>query len=326
MKRLNGSVLLLGALLAPGAPAQQSPRAQSLGSLPKLFSELDSLIARRDYTQAEHLVDHHLAQGEDPAVIYFEAAKAHFAHDDWRRSAGYFEKSLALNPENAEAHRLLGLDWRELHRPDAAETEMLEAAKQDPLNQINAYFAGQQLLLNGKIELALPYLYRALDSESLRCQVQQALGLAQARLGNYGLAESYYRKAIESAQAPEDRYASRVNLSILLLLGHDSARIEEGLSYAQQAGKLEPNSAAAHFLVGKALYKLGRLEEARSELERAATLNPGDSKPHFLLGRVYDQLGQHDRAENEMQIVSRIQARPGQTGMATMDPSPITPE
>ena len=267
-----------------------------------------------------------LRAGVPPDLAYFRIGKAYFGHDEWARAAANLEKSIQAREANDQAHLLLGLACRELKQPARAEQEFARAATLNPQSSVDAYFAGHQLLLDANYDAALPYLYAAVKLDPQNASAYRALGMAQVHLGNYGLAESYYRKAIESAQAPEDRYASRVNLSILLLLGHDSARIEEGLSYAQQAGKLEPNSAAAHFLVGKALYKLGRLEEARSELERAATLNPGDSKPHFLLGRVYDQLGQHDRAENEMQIVSRIQARPGQTGMATMDPSPITPE
>jgi tetratricopeptide (TPR) repeat protein len=153
------------------------------------------------------------------------------------------------------------------------------------------------------------------------------LALAQARLGNYGLAESYYRKVIDPAQVSNgDHYSALINLSVLLLLGHDPARLEEGLSCAQRAEKLQPDSPDAHFLAGKALFKLGRLREANPELALAAKLRPDDSKPHFLLAQIYDQLGQHDRARKERQNIARNQGRPGQAGMATVDAVPVTPE
>jgi Flp pilus assembly protein TadD len=190
---------------------------------------------------------------------------------------------------NNEAHQLLGLDWRELDRPDDAEAELLQATKESPSNPVNAYFAGHQLLLDGKFEASLPYLYSALAWKPLQPQVLQVLAVAQARLGNYGLAESYCRRIIGSSQSSSsDRYAAFVDLSTLLLLGHNSTRLEEGLSCAQQAAKLKPGSPIAHFLTGKALFKIGRLEEASSELTVAAKLNPADSKPHFLLARIYD--------------------------------------
>jgi tetratricopeptide (TPR) repeat protein len=228
---------------------------------------------------------------------------------------------------NDQAHQLLGLAWRELHRPEEAEAELLKAANENPSNRVNVYFAGHQLLLNGKVEAALPYLYNALEWKPLQSQALLALALAQARLGNYGLAESYCRKAIDSSRtSDEDRYSALVNLSVLLLLGHDTARVEEGLTCAQRAEKLQPTSAEAHFLAGKALFKLGRLEQASPELARAAKLNPEDGKPHFLLAQIYDQLGQHDRAEKERRNVAAIQGRAGQTGMATLEPVLVLPE
>jgi len=328
MNRLRSSVLVIAALIAPPVDAQAQTADHSAHRGPEEFrAELDALIAQHQYARAEQIVDQRLASGVDPAAAYFQIGKVYFDHEAWQRSAGFLEKSLKFKGMNHEAHQLLGLDWRELHRPDDAEAELLEAAKENPSNRVNAYFAGHQLLLNGKFEAALPYLYRALDWKPLQSQVLQALAFAQARLGNYGLAEAYYRKAIDSAQASDDgHYSALVNLSILLLLGHDPARLEEGLSCAQRAVKLKPDSPDAHFLAGKALFKLGRFRDASPELARAAKLNPEDSKPHFLLARIYDQLGQHDQARNERKNIALIRGRPGQAGMATVDPVPVTPE
>jgi tetratricopeptide (TPR) repeat protein len=321
-------VLLLAVRLSlPVVAHAQTPDRPLQGGPEEFYTELDTLIAQQQYVPAEQMVGKRLANGADPAVTYFQIGKIYFNHEAWQRSAVFLEKSLQRQGRNDEGHRLLGLDWRELHRPDDAEAELIEAAKENPPNRVNAYFAGHQLLLNGKFEAALPYLYRALDWKPLQLQALQALALAQARLGNYGLAESYYRKAIDSPQSSDDgHYSALLNLSILLLLGHDPTRIEEGLTSAQRAEKLQPDSADAHFLAGKALYKLGRLREASPELARAAKLNPEDSKPHFLLARIYDQLGQHDRAREERKNIARIQGRPGQAGMATVDPMPVMPE
>lgn len=328
MNRLKSFVLLFVALFALSAvtQAQISDHRVHKGD-EEFHAELEALIAQRQYARAEQMVDQRLANGDDPAATYFQIGKVYFDHEAWQRSAGFLEKSLLLKGMNDEAHRLLGLDWRQLHRPDDAEAELIEAAKENPSNRVNAYFAGHQLLLNGKFEAALPYLYSALDWKPLQSQALQALALAQARLGNYGLAGSYYRKAIDSPQTSDDgRYPALINLSILLLLGHDPTGLEEGLSCAQRAEKLQPDSPTAHFLAGKALFKLGRLQEASPELARAVDLNPEDSKPHFLLARIYDQLGQHDRARKERQNIARIQSRSGQAGMATVDPVPVTPE
>src|SRR5712692_8840300 len=255
MNRLESCVWVLVALLALLIAARAQTTDHPVPTDAKEFSaELDALIAHQQYARAEQMVGQRLAGGDDPAVIYFQIGKVYFNHEVWQRSAEFLEKSLKFKGMNDEAHQLLGLDWRALHRPNDAEAELLEAAKENPSNKVNAYFAGHQLILNGKCEAALPYLYNALDSKPLQSQALEALALAQARLGNYGLAESYYRKAIDSAQTSDDgHYSALVNLSILLLLGHDPARLEEGLSYAQRVEKVKPDSPVAHFLAGKAL-------------------------------------------------------------------------
>jgi tetratricopeptide (TPR) repeat protein len=319
MNRAAIWVLLLTTLAAVPAAAETE--------VEKFSAELDALVSRHEYTRAEHLVRQRLESRADAAVTNFQIGKAYFDHDEWQRSAGFLEESLKFRSSNDEAHRLLGLAYCALHRPDDAEAQLLEASKENPTNKVNAYFAGHQLLLNGKFEAALPYLYSALSWKPLESQALEALALAQVRLGNYGLAESYYRKAIGSAQTSDDgHFTALVNLGVLLLLGHDPARLEEGLGCAQRAENLQPNSAAAHFLAGKALFKLGRLREAGPELAQAAKLNPEDGKPHFLLALLYDQLGQHDLAQKERQDVARLQGRPGQPGMAAADPLPIAPK
>jgi len=328
MNRLKISVLRLAALMAFPVAAT----AQTAGPLVQRNAEafrtaLGALISQHQYARADQIVAQRLAAGDDPADTYFQIGKVYFDHDEWQRSAGFLEKSLKLKRVNDEAHQLLGLDWRAIHRPDDAETELLEAARENPSNYVNAYFAGHQLLLNGKFETALPYLYRAIESSPLQSQALEALALAQARLGNYALAEPYYRKAIDSAQTSDDGpYSALVNLSVLLLLEHDPARLDEGFTCALRAEKLKPDSPDAHFLAGKALFKLGRLGEATTELARAAKLNPEDSKPHFLLAQIYEQLGQRDRALKERKTMARIKDRPGQSGTATVKSVPIEPQ
>lgn len=318
---------LLSLLLAMQAATQAQVAGNPVNAGARFSSELNALVSEHQYARAEALVHQRLENGGDPANTYFQAGKIYFDHEEWQHSAGFLENSLQLHNMNDTAHQLLGLAYRQLHRPDDAEVELLEAAKENQANRENMYLAGHQLLLNGKAEAALPYLYSALDSKALHSHSLQALAFAQARLGNYRLAESYYRKAIEYSESSGiGRYSALVNLGILLLLGHDSARLEEGLGCAQQAAQLRPESPDAHFLAGKAFFKLGRLREARSELTRAAKLNPEDSKPHFLLARIYDEIGQHDRARMERQHLVHAQHRPAQAGMATAEPVPLLPE
>ena len=318
---------LLAAILTLGPAAQAQIAASESQSVDNVVKQLGALIAATQYDRAEKLVQDRVAAGADPAADYFTLGKVYFDRQQWQRSSGFLQKSLAAKSANAEAHELLGLDWRELHRPDDAEGELMEAARENPANSEYAYLAGHQLLLNGKSESALPYLYRAAGSEALQPQAFEAMGLAQAHLGNFGLAESYCRKAIAALQVSgSDEYPALVDLSVLLLLGHDPVRVDEGLRQAQRAEKLRPDSADANYLVGKALFKLGRFQEAARVLAQSAKLNPEDGKPHFLLARIFDELGQPGQAQKERAKLAAFQKQSGGSGIARANTLPVASE
>src|SRR5258708_39630245 len=150
MNRVKMPVLLFR--VVPRVPAAAQPQ---IGGQPlqrkveALRRELDALISEHQYDCADQVVSQRLAAGDDPAATYFQIGKIYFDHEAWQRSAGFLEKSLKLKGMNDEAHQLLGLDWRALHRPDDAEAELLEAAKENPANHVYASFAVHQMRLTG---------------------------------------------------------------------------------------------------------------------------------------------------------------------------------
>lgn len=293
----------------------------------QIIERIEEVIRSRKFDQAERLVDDYLKSSTVKAVAYYEMGKLYFENQQWARAASLLQESIRLQNQNDLAHLLLGLTWRELKKPDHAERELIEATKQNPGSDVSAYLAGHQLLLMGKFEAALPHLYRAIALNPRRPEVFRALGVAQARSGNYGLAESYLRKAIEIADdlgSPDA--AAYKDLAYLLLLGHDEAKTREGLWHAQRALHLQPTSADAHYLVGKALFKLGRLPEAIVALRGAAKLNPDDSKPHFLLARAFDRLGKQQEARIEREALGRTKRRLADEGIATGGSVALSPQ
>lgn len=312
-----GSTMLAGGRSVP-APHNQTPRAQDERAL----RQIESRMRAYDFAGAERLFAKLVKGYPDDPAAYFQMGKLCFEQEEWERAGKYLQQSLQLDPRNDQAHLLLGLVWRQLQRPEDAERELLEAARLRPQSDVNVFFAGHQLLLDGKDQAALPYLYRALELNPHRSDAFRALGMAQARLGNYALAESYYRKALEATGGAESTdAASSTDLAFLLLLGHEPEKVREALKYAQRAVELQPSSPLAHYLVGKAQLKLGNLRAAVSELERAVELKPEDAKPHFLLARAYDQLGDKKRAEKERQTLAKLKQGTRGPGVATGTPA-----
>ena len=272
----------------------------------------------KQYQQADSLLESLVPGNPSPGQLYSRMGKLYFDHDEWARAQHYFEKSLALHDDNDQAHLLLGLADRELSQPGQAEKEFMKAASLNPQSDVNAYFAGQQLLLDMQFEAALPYLYEAVKLNPRNASAYRAIGMTQVHLGNYPLAESYYRKAIGALEGSNSADpAAYLDLAFILMLGHDPAKIEEALKMGRRAVELQPDSSDAHYLIGKALMKLGRVKEAVPELEFAAKHNPQDSKAHFQLALAYESLGEKDKAAAERQALAKTKQRADQQGMAS---------
>ena len=144
------------------------------------------------------------------------------------------------------------------------------------------------------------------------------MGTTQVQLGNYGLAEPYYRKAVEVlGNSASSDPGPLLDLAFILLLGHDPTKVEEALELAKRAAKIQSSSGAAHYLVGKALMNKGRLKEAVPELVLATRLDPGDSKAHYQLALAYERLGDKEKALAERQALAKTKQHANQGGMAS---------
>jgi tetratricopeptide (TPR) repeat protein len=302
------------------ATAQQATQSEE-----KTFARIEALVGSKSYEEAEDALQSAIAHGTPPARAYLRMGKILLDHDEWQRAANFLERSLQDQPGNDQAHLFLGLTYRQLKQPERAEQEFIKAAELNPRSDVNAYFAGHQLLIDMRFEAALPYLYNAVKLNPRSAAAYRALGMTQVHLGNYGLAESYYRKAVDIiAESGSTEPEPFLDLAFILLLGHDPAKVQEALTLAQRAAKLQHNSSEAHYLVGKALMKMGRAREAVPELEWAATLNPTDSKAHFQLARAYDDLGEKEKARVERQALAKTKQAGNQQGMASGSVMPET--
>ena len=77
--------------------------------------------------------------------------------------------------------------------------------------------------------------------------------------------------------------------------------VKKAIEWLRKAVALAPNSAAARFALGNALFQSGQLEAAIPELNAALRQEPRLKQAYFLLGRAYSKLGrpQESRAALE---------------------------
>jgi tetratricopeptide (TPR) repeat protein len=101
------------------------------------------------------------------------------------------------------------------------------------------------------------------------------LGVEMSKRGNYPLAISYFKRALEMNPNLKEAYN---DLGRAL---NDLGRPDEALKYLEAALKLEPNYVSALINRGIALAKLGRYTEALKDLDKALSLDPTDEKAWY---------------------------------------------
>ena len=92
--------------------------------------------------------------------------------------------------------------------------------------------------------------------------------------------------------------------SIALLLH----RPKDALPSGERAVALAPQSAEAHYVLGRIMIEMGEAGQAVKELESASKLAPNSPEVHFNLARAYTKAKLLDQAERERAIFTRLNA------------------
>lgn len=187
-----------------------------------------------------------------------------------RESIQFFEQAVQIEPNFAAA-------WAELA---LAKSNVVPAA------EVREEYLAE---IRGDAERAV-----SLDPE---------LGAGYAALGNeqfyyewnFRAAEQTFRKALEV----EPSYAfARQRLAMLLAaLG----RVDEGIELARESQLIEPLYSLRTEALGTLYYYRRDFDNAMAQMRRALEVSPQSAAAHYGLGRIYSALGRHDDAAREIE-------------------------
>jgi Tfp pilus assembly protein PilF len=205
-----------------------------------------------------------------------------------------FEKALALNPRDADAHRYLGLLADRAGDLQEAARHFAEAARLAPASAPARNNYGVILLRLGR-----PREAAAEFEASLRADPRQPnalVNLAQIRFDS-GKAEDLRAAEDLFARADQiepDAGIARALTVIALRRGDKAAAAAHYQAYAGRvaAGSASTDDAPARAELGAALFEAGLLKEAEAESAAAARLSPSDAAVVMQLARV--QLARQD--------------------------------
>jgi len=200
------------------------------------------------------------------------------------------QKSVQLEPQDAEAHNNLGVMLKELGRLDEAEASYTQAIEIKPELAEAHNNLGNSLKELGRLDEAEASYTQAKTLKPDYTEAHYNLGITLQELGRLDEAEISYRKAL--ALKP-DYTKAYYNLGNTL---KELCRLDEAEISYRKALALKPDYAEAHNNLGVMLKELGRLDEAEASYRQTIRLKPDLTDALNNLGNTLQELGRLDEA------------------------------
>jgi tetratricopeptide (TPR) repeat protein len=156
------------------------------------------------------------------------------------------------------------------------------------------------LLHQSKYDDALPKLQQLMQTHATTPMLHYVYGLGLASLSRYDDAIAQFIEESHISPQNEAPFVQRAFVELQM------RRPADALVSAQRAVQLAPESAEAHYVLGRSFLDSGKWQEASQELETAVRLNPGSPEVHFNLAKAYAKLNRREDAERERATFARL--------------------
>lgn len=196
----------------------------------------------------------------DPYATYMALGQFYYDRGWWWKAEEPFRRAIAIDPESAWAHFLLG--------------QVL--SNKDTYQAINEYLVSLSL---------------ASDSGRVRL----ALGEAYYVSGQLAQAEAELRKAL--ALDPDASWAARAHWSLGRVLA--TRDIKQAIEEYLIAIKLAPNTSYFHITLADAYYQNGQTLLAQTELRKALALDPGNRELQQKLDKLVSKESDEQEGHSE---------------------------
>lgn len=215
--------------------------------------------------------------------------------DRIKESIQELSKSLQLNLNDAEAHKILGLDLTMIQRDDLAGTEFEQAVRLDPGSAEMHYFLGRHFMALSDFSQAKTELEMAIQLDAGYMKAYDNLGITMDRLGNHPEALEDYQKALQLDE--KQKLPSELPYLDLARFYHAQNNLEGALAYSRKALAVNAQSDQAFFELARIYRDTSKWSDAVDVLQKAIAINPYVAQYYYLLGRTYRSLGKLDESK-----------------------------
>jgi len=240
----------------------------------------------------EHFVDD---------LSYVRAANECLKGNDYENAVRHCKKALAINPNNIDAHRKLGLAFFGLKQNDEAIRYLSKAVQMEPDNAETHGHLGTALVAEGRLGEAVNVLSEALRLNPKNTGALYNFGIAMYQMGRLDDAVKYWSRTL--TLEPKDTDA-HYNMALVKMRRQD---YPEAIKHLEKVIQYKPNHANAHYKLGMALVQQKNIERATTYLSEAVRLDPDNGDFHYNLAIALASQGKTDETIEHLSAVVKIQ-------------------
>src|SRR5262245_27472020 len=209
------------------------------------------------------------------------------------------DAALALSPESAEAHEVMGDLLIDASEPEAAEMEFRKAIAGDDSVAVRTKLA-EALRLQGNFDEAVIELREAIRRDPKSARAHSGLGLALRAQRNLPEATVAYQEAI---RRDADLIHARNGLAVTLA---NQGKLNEAIAEFREIIRVDPDSAIGYYNLAYALADLDRDVEASAALREVVRINPNHYNARYNLGEMFRLEGKYDESVKQFREYLRL--------------------
>ncbi len=239
------------------------------------------------------------AQPQSFVAAYFHSLALHNSRRGPEAEAEA-RRALALRPDSADAHALLGIILAGRGDHNQALEVLTRAAQLDAKNFDAQFYLGRARYALRDLAGSRDAFRAALQIRPDDSEARFFLATVLEAAGEKDPALAEYRELI--ARQPQDARGYIGLGAVLAKYG----QVEEALAQLQRARAIAPQDFEAALALGRLLVKEGRVEEGIGRLQEAVALAPQNAEAHYQLGLGLQRAGRSADARREFATVDRL--------------------
>ena len=206
-------------------------------------------------------------------------SETHYIIKQYEESLGILNEVTRLDPQNAEAYLMIGLNFRAIG-DDKKAVNALQTATEFDSKLIDAWVILSEIFEKKDLEKAIQYLRTALRISPEDVFAKHSLAYLLQNNNKINEAIELYREITITDKNYTD---ANLNLGILYLEQDSLIQAKEQFNILVNQTPLDPRS---HYYLGLTKYMMDNYEGAKIDVQNALNLNPDYEKAQVLLSKI----------------------------------------